>query len=41
METAFEEDYVLAFCGGNVIRSVTGKTESCGDVRSNQLKGGN
>ena len=37
---AFGGDYWLEFCGGNVVKSVTGKTDSGGGVISNQLFGG-
>ena len=38
-EAVFGGDNVLEFCGENVLRSVIGKRESGGDVRSNQFIG--
>ena len=35
---AYGDDYKLVFCGGNVFGSVTGKTDTGGGVRSNQVK---
>ena len=38
-EAAFGENSVLEFCGGNMFRSVMGKTENDSGVRSNKFIG--